>query len=627
MKKSLKKVIEVNSEKCVNCHACITACPVKYCNDGSSDFVEINPDMCIGCGHCIEACTHDARIALDDFDVFMNDLKSGTKIVAVVAPAVAANFPGQYLNMNGWLKKIGVSAIFDVSFGAELTIKSYLEHIKANKPKTVISQPCPAIVSYIEIYKPELLKHLAPADSPMLHAIKMIKRFYPEYRSHKVVAISPCLAKAREFEETGLGDYNVTYKSIDDHFAQKNIRLSDYPATDYDNPPAERAVLFSTPGGLLRTALREVPDLYDITRKIEGVPTIYHYLEKLSENIQKGTAPMLIDCLNCEMGCNGGTGTLNREKSLDEIEHLIEQRNKEMQEKYKKKGLFASRRTERGLRKTVEKFWEPELFRRTYDNLAENFTIRKPNAQELKEVYRSMRKYSDEDIYNCSSCGYGECEKMAVAIFNKLNKAENCHHYKQNMIVEEKQEIDDLKTAMEKRYEDEIGIARNVTVAISQMEGTNASILQMSKTLLEMFSTQEQDFRQLVNEVQNSYETAEKFNPIANAIDDIADKTNLLALNASIEAARAGEVGKGFAVVAGEVKDLAETSKKEAAKIKPYSHEIITVFSKIREKTELASDNFENTAQLVTQIVSSTEQMSQATSEINTEAQKLNCCH
>jgi len=50
----------------------------------------------------------------------------------------------------------------------------YLEHIKANSPEMVIAQPCPAIVTYLEIYQPELLPHLAPADSPMLHAAKMI---------------------------------------------------------------------------------------------------------------------------------------------------------------------------------------------------------------------------------------------------------------------------------------------------------------------------------------------------------------------------------------------------------------------------------------------------------------------
>lgn len=145
--------------------------------------------MCIGCGNCIKACTHDARIGIDDTEEFFRDLRRGERIVAVAAPAIAANFPDTYLNINSWLKSCGVKAIFDVSFGAELTVKSYLEHVKANNPKTVIAQPCPAIVTYVEVYQPELIPHLAPADSPMLHTIKMVKEYYPEYRDHKVMVL------------------------------------------------------------------------------------------------------------------------------------------------------------------------------------------------------------------------------------------------------------------------------------------------------------------------------------------------------------------------------------------------------------------------------------------------------
>ena len=258
---------------------------------------------------CIIACTHDARVGCDDTERFLSDLQRHTPMVAIVAPAVAVSYPNLYLRINGWLEQMGVTAAFDVSFGAELTIKSYLEHVRQNQPMAVIAQPCPAIVNYVEMYRPELLPYLAPADSPMLHTIKMIREFYPQYRGHKIVVLSPCIGKRREFDETGLGDYNVTFQGLDRYFEKHGIQLEAFPEREYDNPPAERAVLFSTPGGLMRTAMREVPGIEERVRKIEGCPAIYHYLDSLPEAIRKGRAPLIVDCLNCELGCNGGTGT------------------------------------------------------------------------------------------------------------------------------------------------------------------------------------------------------------------------------------------------------------------------------------------------------------------------------
>lgn len=549
---TLAKIIDVLRDKCQNCHACITACPSKFCNDGSKDYVEINHDLCIGCGECVKACTWKARVVIDDTDKFFKDIDNGIEMIAIVAPAIAASFPGRYLNFNGWLKSIGVKAVFDVSFGAELTIKSYLEHIEANNPKTVIAQPCPAIVNYIELHRPELLQYLAPADSPMLHAIKMVKEFYPQYANHKVLVISPCAAKKREFEATGYGDYNVTMAKLEDYFTTYGINLSNYTAEDYDNPSAERAVLFSTPGGLLETAARWNPELRPKIRKIEGPHAIYHYLDHFHKDIISGKAPLVLDCLNCECGCNGGTGTNCYNDSMDSLESIIERRKEEEKLKYLKVSEISpvtienDRIIQDRIVELIEKFWKPGLYDREYQDRSLHGVKTSLSTSELDKVYARMLKTKPQDHKNCSACGYGNCKDMAIAIYNGLNKPENCHYYLVDLI------------------------------------GKNMEISEM-----EMAKFQEVVLSQFSAEILLS-----RFAPILKSIEDISMTTSILAMNASIEAARAGDAGAGFGVVAKSIGDLAGKTKDETAKM----HESI---GELKAQLDGAMQKFDNEVQII----------------------------
>ncbi|MFP4564843.1 MAG: [Fe-Fe] hydrogenase large subunit C-terminal domain-containing protein, partial [Spirochaetia bacterium] len=459
----LSTVIEVDSDKCVNCHMCISVCPAKYCIDGSGDTVEINSDLCIGCGSCIEACTHDARYPKDDGERFFRDLAGGKPIIAIAAPAVAANFAASYRRLNGYLHSLGVKAVFDVSFGAELTVKSYLEHVKKNNPKMIIAQPCPAIVTYIQLYKKELLEHLAPAHSPMLHTISMIREYFPEYAGHATAVLSPCLAKKREFEETGLGDYNVTYKSIDAHLSEKRIDLDRYPEMEFAGPKAERAVLFSSPGGLMRTAGRDAPEIPSRTRKIEGTHAIYPYLRSLPESVRKGVNPLLVDCLNCEAGCNGGPGTLTKNLPLDEIEAAVEARMREARKEYV--GTFFDGKdahAKRKVGKVLSDYWKEGIYGRNYRDLSSFYRIKKPGRAELEAIYADMKKETDEDILNCAACGYNSCEMMATAIFNGLNKPENCHLYRNKVI----QESHEMTGRISSKLHDEIDASRRLLESV-----------------------------------------------------------------------------------------------------------------------------------------------------------------
>ena len=210
----------------------------------------------------------------------------------------------------------------------------------------------------------------------------------------------------------------------------------------------------------------------------------------------------------------------------------------------------------------------------------------------------------------------GNMEVMLTETNTQLESVEQTSEHVASIV----ESIDNLEGAVASQASHISDSSSSIEEMVANIDSIRSVVSEISKTtdtLSQSSASGNSMMHKLAEEVERLHERSEMLQEANKIIEDIAAKTNLLAMNAAIEAAHAGETGKGFAVVASEVRKLAELADKES---KGISEEIAKMEDSIRSISSVTEETVKSMNLIFTEITAMDSAFNQVNNAVNEQA-------
>jgi NADP-reducing hydrogenase subunit HndD len=378
-----------DNSKCILCRKCVRICKNQACdiisvNERSfASYVGTHNDTplietkCTGCGQCVVNCPTGALMEQYELREVIEALNNKElTVIAATAPSARVGIGEEFgldagtdveKQMVESLKLIGFNKVFDIDFGADMTIVEeayeFTKRFEKNENIPMFTSCCPAWVSFVEHFYPEFIPNLSTTKSPQEIFAKGLKTYYAKKnnldpKNIYLVSIMPCTAKKQEKLKHGDTNTVITVREFAELIRMYNVDFKSLKGQEFDQPlglSSGAGAIFGTSGGVMEAALRTAHDLlagediedveYKAIRGLKGIKEATVELagkevnlcvasglgnaKKVLEDLKSGKKKYdLVEIMACPGGCiNGGGMPYTYDKDLENRKKALSNRS------------------------------------------------------------------------------------------------------------------------------------------------------------------------------------------------------------------------------------------------------------------------------------------------------------